>query len=263
MPPLTSFFMFLFSCVVCRLSYLWLFCRKRGVNHRGDNKFAVLPFLFCTAYGFLSVLFSLSSSFCFVSSHVLVFTFWSSDETCLFASLTVMVSASVCLLLFYLFLTMFCQYSSISLFSPFLSLHFYVFSTEMRGSVGSLLVIWLALSLSFFFLCLQVWFFLFRCSLPWSFQFFCAKIKRSLLSAVCCLHSESFSSGSLPHAARLTAWVKRTDLPRIANVLRGNRLNYAHCGGEDIHNSGIKLLKVMQYLALQLPAVYRRWGMFC
>lgn len=68
-----------------------------------------------------------------------------------------------------------------------------------------------------------------------------------------------FSSGSLPHAASLTARVKRTDPPRIANVLRGNRLNYAHCGGEDIHNTGIKLLKVTQYLALQLPAVYRRW----
>lgn len=67
-----------------------------------------------------------------------------------------------------------------------------------------------------------------------------------------------FSSGSLPHAASLTARVKRTDPPRIANVLRGNRLNYAHCGGEDIHNTGIKLLKVTQYLALQLPAVYRR-----
>lgn len=88
--------------------------------------------------------------------------------------------------------------------------------------------------------------------------FFCAKIKRSLFSAVCCLHSESFSSGSSPHAARLTARVKRTDPPRIANVLRGNLLNYAHCGGEDVHNSGIKLLKVMQYLAPRLPAVYRR-----
>ena len=42
----------------------------------------------------------------------------------------------------------------------------------------------------------------------------------------------------------------------------GNQLNYAHCGGEGIHNTGIKLLKVTQYLALQLPAVYRRRGMF-
>lgn len=75
--------------------------------------------------------------------------------------------------------------------------------------------------------------------------------------------SQSFSSGSLPHAASLTAWVKRTDPLRIANMLRVNRLNYAHCGGEHIHNTGIKLLKVMQYLALQLPAVYRISGMFC
>lgn len=180
---------------------------------------------------------------------------------CLLPSLSWFLPLSACCCFIYSSLCFVSTHPSLS--SPLLSLHFYVFSTEMRGSVGSLLVIWLALSLSFFFLCLQVRFFLFRCSLPWSFQFFCAKIKRSLLSAVCCLHSESFSSGSLPHAARLTAWVKRTDLPRIANVLRGNRLNYAHCGGEDIHNSGIKLLKVMQYLALQLPAVYRRWGMFC
>lgn len=88
-------------------------------------------------------------------------------------------------------------------------------------------------------------------------------MKRSLLSAVCCLLSQSFSFGSLPHAASLTAWVKRTDPLCIANVLRGNQLNYAHCGGEDIHNTGIELLKVMQYLALQLPAVYRISGMFC
>lgn len=62
-------------------------------------------------------------------------------------------------------------------------------------------------------------------------------------------------------AGSLAARVKPTDLLRITNVLRGNRLNYAHCGGE-----GIQLLKVMQHLALQLPAVYtirrtnvRRW----
>lgn len=40
-----------------------------------------------------------------------------------------------------------------------------------------------------------------------------------------------------------------TDPLRIANVLRGNRLNYAHCGGEDVHNAAVKLLKVTQYLA--------------
>lgn len=101
------------------------------------------------------------------------------------------------------------------------------------------------------------------CSLPRSFHVSALKMKTSVLSAVCCLRSESFSSGSLPHAASLTAWVKRTDPPRIANVLQGNQLNYAHCGGEGIHNTGIKLLKVTQYLALQLPAVYRRRGMFC
>lgn len=33
-------------------------------------------------------------------------------------------------------------------------------------------------------------------------------------------------------------------------------------GGENIHNSGVKLFKVTQYLALQSPAVYR-WAMFC
>lgn len=108
----------------------------------------------------------------------------------------------------------------------------------------------------------QSGFFCCLCSLPRSSHVSALKMKTSVLSAVCCLRSESFSSGSLPHAASLTARVKRTDPPRIANVLRGNQLNYAHCGGEGIHNTGIKLLKVTQYLALQLPAVYRRRGMF-
>lgn len=95
--------------------------------------------------------------------------------------------------------------------------------------------------LFFFLLCSSVGLF-FRaisvlsiCGLSFALSVFCAKMKRSLLSAVCRFHSESFSSGSLPHAASLTAWVKRTDPPRIANVLRGNQLNYSHCGGEDIH----------------------------
>lgn len=69
-------------------------------------------------------------------------------------------------------------------------------------------------------------------SLLCSFGFLCQDEKITL---VCRFRSESFSSGSLPHAASLTAWVKRTDPPRIANVLRGNPLNYSHCGGEDIH----------------------------
>lgn len=73
------------------------------------------------------------------------------------------------------------------------------------------------------------------CGRSFALAVFCAKMKRSLLSAVCCFRSESFSSGSLPHAASLTAWVKQTDPPRIANVLQGNQLNYSHCGSEDIH----------------------------
>lgn len=148
--------------------------------------------------------------------------------------------------------------STLALLCRFTTVSF--FSGEIRGSVGSSLITLpfpVLFSLSKSDLCVSS-----RrlCSLLWSSQFvcfFCAKIKRSLLSAVCCLHSESFSSGSSPHAARLTARVKQTDPPRIANVLRGNLLNYAHCGGEDVHNSGIKLLKVMQYLAPRLPAVYR------
>jgi len=65
----------------------------------------------------------------------------------------------------------------------------------------------------------------------------------------------SFSSDSLPHAVSLTVWVRRTDPPRIANMLHGIQLNYAHCGGGDIHNTGIKFLKVTQFLSLQHPAV--------
>lgn len=98
----------------------------------------------------------------------------------------------------------------------------------------------------------------FAVSVLWSFQLFSVPRLKDHLSAVCCLHSESFSSGSLPHAATLTAGVKRSDLLRITNVLWGNELNYAHQRGKDTHNTGFKLLKVTQYLALQLPAVYRK-----
>lgn len=144
---------------------------------------------------------------------------------------------------------------------PFVSLH-QSFPSKWQTwedvSLVSLLIIrffFLLVFFSPFFVCCL-------CSLPRSSHVSALKMKTSVLSAVCCLRSESFSSGSLPHAASLTARVKRTDPPRIANVLRGNQLNYAHCGGEGIHNTGIKLLKVTQYLALQLPAVYRRRGMF-
>lgn len=135
----------------------------------------------------------------------------------------------------------------------------------MRGSVGSLLII--CLTLSFFFQRFKVGTFPLLLSLFFPlglFSFFSVlRLKDHSCLPFVVFTQRVFSSGSLPHAASLTAWVKRTDLPCIANVLRGNRLNYAHCGGEDIHNSAIKLLKVRLYLALQLPAVYRRWGMFC
>lgn len=264
MPPLTFF---------CARAFLicCLFRTTRGANHRGENMFVVLLFsLLCAASGFLSVLlYFVSPPFCFLCACVLVLLpFWSSDETCLFLlPPPSWFSASARLLLFYLFLATFCQSSSISLHScPSLSIHrrFFFFSPPRledllvpRSSHCLCPSSSLFLSLiCVFLLAVSVLSF----GLPGLCFFFRAKIKRSLLSAVCCLHSESFSSGSSPHAARLTARVKRTDPPRIANVLRGNLLNYAHCGGEDVHNSGIKLLKVMQYLAPRLPAVYRRRG---
>lgn len=194
---------------------------------------------------------------CFLST--LVFTFAAQMKFCLLWS-----SLSFCfcptVVDFISSLILFFQFSSISLFPYYLSSFLRAFSfflVAMRGYVVfSLFITWV------FHL---VFFSVFVLSLfsPSLLQFFCAKMKRSLLSAVCCLLSVSVSSGSLPHAASLTAWVKQTDPLRIANMLRGNRLNYAHCGGEDIHNTGIKVLKVMQYLALQLPAVCRISGMFC
>lgn len=177
---------------------------------------------------------------------------------CLLSSLLEFMSPSDCSLLFFFFFFLY-HVGSICLclfhFSP--SLHrtfiFVPSSAGMRRSLVCFLVIFLLVFLllvlpslvSFLSLALSV--------------FQSRRWKDQSCLAVCCLRSESFSSGSLPHAASLTARVKRTDPPRIANVLRGNQLNYAHCGGEDIHN---KLLKVTRYLALQLPAVYRRWGMF-
>lgn len=158
-----------------------------------------------------------------------------------------MVSACL-LLLFYLFLTMLCQYSSNPLSSIeericwFIAHHMFDFVLFL-----SALQSWI------FFLCCCL------CSSPLVFVFFpVLRLKDHSCLPFVVFTQRGFSSGSLPHAASLTAWVKRTDLPCIANVLRGNRLNYAHCRGEDIHNSAIKLLKVRRYLALQFPAVYRR-----
>lgn len=69
----------------------------------------------------------------------------------------------------------------------------------------------------------------------------------------------SFSFDSLPHAVSLTARVKRSNSPRIANVLQGEFVKlFSLQEGEDIHNTGIKLLKVTQHLPLQLPAVNKR-----
>lgn len=165
-------------------------------------------------------------------------------------------SASVQLLFFTLPVVICLSLFLFSLFTPSY-LHLFHFSTEMRGYVVCFLVHHMVVFRLDLFLPMLFRYFLSLFS-PSLFQVFCVRMKRSLLSAICCLRSESFSSGSLLHAASLTAWVKRTDPPCIANVLQGNQLNYAHCGGEDIHNAGIKLLKVTQYLALQLPAVYRR-----
>lgn len=245
-------FVNLFLCLFLRcLSYLWLRCRKRSESQRRRR------LLFCSSCFVQLIVFccifpSLSPTLFSVGTH-LVFKFWSSDET----SLTVVVSACLIVVVFFIYSSLLCQYSSNPPTPPFFPIDericwfiaHHMFDCPFSFSASKSDVFPLLLSLVF--------------PLVLSVFFFCVKIKRSLLSAICCLHSKSFSSGSLPHAASLTAWVKRTDLPCITNVLRGNRLNYAHCGGEDIHNSAIKLLKVRQYLALQLPAVYRGWGMFC
>lgn len=173
--------------------------------------------------------------------------FWN-VKICPSAAFTAVVSASVR-----------CWFFHSSL--PFVSLH-QSFPSKWQTWEDVLLVSLLIIRFFFLLVFFSPFFVCCLCSLPRSSHVSALKMKTSVLSAVCCLRSESFSSGSLPHAASLTARVKRTDPPRIANVLRGNQLNYAHCGGEGIHNTGIKLLKVTQYLALQLPAVYRRRGMF-
>lgn len=214
------------------------------VNHWWDNKFVTVSVVCSFWFSVTPFL----PSFCFLPTLV------SSSEAqikCLFAVFTALDSASVRLLLFFL------NTPSVlpSSFS-FLNRDERICCLFPCSSYGCLspCLFFLPVLFQSVVCCL--------CSLPRSFSFSVLKMKRSLLSAVCCLHSESFSSGSLPHAGSLTVWVKRTDPPRIANVLRGNQLNYAHCGGEDIHNTGIKLLKVTQYLALHLPAVYRRWSTF-
>lgn len=223
------------SCFVCSVLLVAPpFAEYKGAIHRWDNKFVVSPFLFHVASDFSPFPFSLSLF----------------SETWKFVRLPPSPLWSLPLSdVVFSFLTSFCQSSSVFPFKV----------TDMGGCVACFFAhhtVFLSSRLfqSGFFCCL--------CSLPRSSHVSALKMKTSVLSAVCCLRSESFSSGSLPHAASLTARVKRTDPPRIANVLRGNQLNYAHCGGEGIHNTGIKLLKVTQYLALQLPAVYRRRGMF-
>lgn len=111
-PPFTSFSASLsFSFPLCLPSFLFETPLKKERSESEETRSLLFCCLFC---GFLSVTFSLFSSG-FTALMFLVLMFWSSDETCLFASFTVAVSASVRFLLLFLFLTAFHQYSVISL----------------------------------------------------------------------------------------------------------------------------------------------------
>lgn len=255
-PPFTSFSAFPFPLVsrfACRLSDLKLLWRKRGVNQRRQE---VCCFAVSVLYNFwFSLSHILPFLFCFLGTHV----------SC-FDVLKLRWNLSVC----FLHCRGFCL-------CPIIVVVFIPHSVQTQLSLSSLCFLLSSLLLDLLFFCfighhivvivsvlprLLSLIFLVSRSLFSPFGLFSFSVPRLKDHLSCCLHSESFSSGSLPHAATLTAWVKRSDLLRIANVLWGNELNYAHCRGEDIHNTGIKLLKVTQYLALQLPAVYRKRGMF-
>lgn len=134
MPPLT----FLLCARVFNL--LSLLHIERSESQRGKHVCCSALFSFAQLLVFCQSCFTLSLSppfSCFLCACVLVLLpFWSSDETCLFLlPPPSWFSASVWLLLFYLFLATFCQSSSISLhFCPSLSIHhcFFFFPPRLK-----------------------------------------------------------------------------------------------------------------------------------